>query len=507
MTDKLKQGRTAARVGDLAEARRLLTEVTQEMPDNIEAWLELTGVVESLEEKQACLNRILALDPDHALAKASLARLEQKTASEPLFCDRHPQVETTLRCNRCGKPICPKCAQRTPVGFRCPTCISAIENRYYSSVKDGELNPYFRVPGRPFFCYVLLGLIVIIWAVMELRGGSTNPEILVQFGANYGPLILDGEIWRLFTSMFLHIGAEHLAFNSIALIIFGFEMERIYGRNRFLVLYLLSGLFGSLASFAFNGPHQFSAGASGAIFGIIGMNLAFFFFYRHRLGEYGRQRRNMILILIGINLVLGYTIMPVDNLAHIGGLVAGFLLGYIMAPRYWVDQTTSPVQVTDRASLLRRWWAPVLGLLSFSGGLWLALLFWTGSGGWFSPIFTGYPPSNSQPIEYGQVIETELSQASAAWTFEGRSGQVITIITNSNAFDAYLKLYGPDGVVLIEDDDSGLDYNAQIEAFRLPATGTYTIIIYSLDENFGWYELILELLSNRDIALISIDRS
>lgn len=278
----VQQGRTAARVGDLAEARRLLTAATQKTPNDVEAWLELAGVVDSLAEKRDCFIKVLELDPNHAPAKAGLALIEQKLASQPppeqariakvepaqtetgpAFCYRHPDVETGLRCNRCNKPICPKCAERTPVGFRCSECIMEIEDRYYSQVKDGDLNPYDRPLDTPFFSYVLLGIIFLVFFTMELAGGSQDNQVLIRFGANFGPLILDGQLWRMFTSMFLHIGVSHLIFNSIGIIAFGIEMERIYGRYRYLFIYLLAGLFGSLASFATKGPYQFSAGASG----------------------------------------------------------------------------------------------------------------------------------------------------------------------------------------------------------------------------------------------------
>jgi hypothetical protein len=268
MADKLQQGRVAARVGDIAEARRLLRAATQEQPDNVEAWLALTAVVESLEEKRACLARVLTLDPEHTAALTGLTLIDQKLAAsdsaaadmaplpvnkalssaeaaqprpagvvepETLFCYRHPQTETVLRCNRCNKPICPKCAQCTPVGFRCPECIQAIGSRYYDTLKESEINPYQRPLAGPFFSYILLGLMILVWGVMELAGGSKNPEVLVRFGANFGPFILQGQFWRLFTSMFIHIGVQHLAFNFVGLIAFGFEMERLYGRERFLV--------------------------------------------------------------------------------------------------------------------------------------------------------------------------------------------------------------------------------------------------------------------------------
>lgn len=145
--DLVQQGLAAARVGDIEDARRLLQDATRQTPDNVAAWLGLAGVVESLAEKEACFNKVLALDPDNAEAKAGLARVQQKLANTPLaqaqepasevepgltYCYRHPQTQTGLRCNRCNRPICPKCARRTPVGFRCPDCIREQEEKYYS---------------------------------------------------------------------------------------------------------------------------------------------------------------------------------------------------------------------------------------------------------------------------------------------------------------------------------------------------------------------------------------
>lgn len=135
----VQQGLTAARVGDVEEARRLLQEATAQDPAETEAWLGLAGVAETLEEKRDCFQKVLALEPENQEARAGLERVEQKLAPPPAeetgglsFCYRHPNVETGLRCNRCNRPICPKCAQRTPVGFRCPECIREQENKFYS---------------------------------------------------------------------------------------------------------------------------------------------------------------------------------------------------------------------------------------------------------------------------------------------------------------------------------------------------------------------------------------
>ena len=232
---------------------------------------------------------------------------------------------------------------------------------------------------KPFFSFVLIGAIVLIWILMELAGGSQDPRVLVKFGANFGPLILDGEIWRLFTSMFLHIGLAHLFFNSYALFIFGPEMERLYGPDRFIIIYVLAGLFGSLASFGSRGPEVFSAGASGAIFGVIGMNLVYFILHRKTFGRFGRQRMMNTLLIIGINLVFGFTIPGIDNLAHIGGLIAGAVIGYGLAPRYQlVDQYTLTPRVIDTVSLVNRWWVPALAIIVLAGGVPFVTALWTG---------------------------------------------------------------------------------------------------------------------------------
>ncbi len=285
----------------------------------------------------------------------------------PTVCYRHPQVETGLRCNRCNRPICPRCARQTPVGYRCPDCIGQVQSHYTGQARN--LNPLSQGLHTPYFTPILVGSIVLIWLWMEMSGGSTNDQVLVDFGANYGPLILEGEVWRFFTSMFLHIGLVHLIFNSFALIALGLDMERVYGPGRYIVVYVLTGLFGSLASFAQRGAYEFSAGASGAVFGVIGMDLAFFLLYRHDLGSWGRQKIRSTLWLIGINLMLGFTVVSINNTAHVGGLVSGFVLGYGLAPRYQVDPSGAR-QAIDRASLTRRWWVLALAILILALGTW-----------------------------------------------------------------------------------------------------------------------------------------
>lgn len=206
---------------------------------------------------------------------------------------------------------------------------SEIAQQYRSQVVticDKKLNKEKRIftYGKPFFTFLMLVNVLVIFALMEFFGSSTSLLTLVEFGAKYDPLIHQGEWWRFFTAIFLHIGFLHLFMNCLALFYLGSAVERIYGTPRFVFIYLVAGLFGSISSFAFNS--QVSAGASGAIFGCFGALLYFGIVYRKLF--FRTMGLNIIVILI-INLALGFMIPMIDNSAHIGGLVGGFLASAI----------------------------------------------------------------------------------------------------------------------------------------------------------------------------------
>jgi rhomboid protease GluP len=183
--------------------------------------------------------------------------------------------------------------------------------------------------GRPFFTYILIATQLVIFLLMELKGGSAESSTLIKFGAKFNPLILEGEWWRFITPMFLHIGFLHLLMNSMALYYLGPLVERIYGNIRFLFLYLFAGFAGVLASFLFSA--NLSAGASGAIFGCFGALLYFgVVFPRLFIRSLGFN----ILIVLGINLMFGFTVPGIDNAGHIGGLLGGFAAaGILRFPR------------------------------------------------------------------------------------------------------------------------------------------------------------------------------
>jgi rhomboid protease GluP len=225
---------------------------------------------------------------------------------------------------------------------------------------------------RPLFTYVLLAANVLVFLAMTVAGGSTDTDVLIRFGAKVNALIAEGQVWRLLTSMFLHIGVMHLAFNSYALFIEGIEVERLYGRARFLIIYLLAGLWGSLFSFALG--KGISAGASGAIFGLFGALIAYFVRHRDVFGAFGRQRLFSLLGVVGVNLFLGFSNAGIDNLAHLGGLLSGAALGWGLAPDYaarW-EGLDGP-RVVDRKNVLARVWVVALAVFLLAGGTYGAM--------------------------------------------------------------------------------------------------------------------------------------
>ncbi|MFC4738113.1 rhomboid family intramembrane serine protease [Bacillus daqingensis] len=174
--------------------------------------------------------------------------------------------------------------------------------------------------GKPRLTFFLLASIAAVFLLMELEGSSMSTLTLIEFGAKFDPLILEGEWWRFFSAMFLHIGMLHLFMNSLALFYLGTAVERIFGTARFAWIYFAAGLAGSLSSFVFN--DNISAGASGAIFGLFG---ALLYFGVRNKKLFFRTFGTSILVILVINIVFGFSVPMIDNGAHLGGLAGGFL--------------------------------------------------------------------------------------------------------------------------------------------------------------------------------------
>lgn len=182
---------------------------------------------------------------------------------------------------------------------------------------------------RPVVTFTIVALNVLVFILMTIKGINLfSPEAMqiLDWGGNMSARTLSGEWWRLFTSLFVHIGIIHLVVNMLALLIAGIYLESLIGSGRFLLAYLCTGVVASLTSIWWHDPPLVSAGASGAIFGIYGVFLALLT-TRLLPGSVRNQLLTSVLIMVFYNLVYGLK-SGVDNAAHIGGLISGLLIGY-----------------------------------------------------------------------------------------------------------------------------------------------------------------------------------
>jgi len=221
----------------------------------------------------------------------------------------------------------------------------------------------FEITPRVVVTPILVVINAVIFLLMTLDSGALllpPTETLLDWGANYGPLTLDGQWWRLLTCAFVHIGIIHIGLNMWVLWNIGQLVERLAGNVGFLILYLLSGLFGSLASVYWN-PAVLSAGASGAVFGAFGGLMGFVLLRGDSIpkGVLG-PLRNSGLTFLFYNMIFGFSIKGIDMAAHLGGLAAGFACGLILS------------QPLDRIARLTRIGRNAVMLVLGSGGLMIA---------------------------------------------------------------------------------------------------------------------------------------
>jgi len=197
-----------------------------------------------------------------------------------------------------------------------------------------EINKVMKLSGSNLYAtYAIIGINVLVFVLMAIKGAgifSANALVHIDWGSNYSPLTLSGDWWRLFTCMFIHFGIIHLAMNSYALYMAGVYLEPMLGKKKYIIAYLATGIFASLASLWWHSEGVNSAGASGAIFGLYGVFLALLF-----TNLIPKQMRSSLLQSIGVfvvfNLIYG-TKSGIDNAAHIGGLLSGLIIGFIFYP-------------------------------------------------------------------------------------------------------------------------------------------------------------------------------
>lgn len=177
----------------------------------------------------------------------------------------------------------------------------------------------------------LIFINVLVFLAVEITGGSLNTNHMVEWGAAYTPLILEqGEKYRIFTCMFLHFGIEHLANNMLVLFVLGQRLEPVVGKIKFLLIYILGGLGGSLVSLCMDirtGEYAVSAGASGAVFAVMGAMIYVLLRSKGRVADLsGRQ----IMVMAAFSIYFGFSSSGVDNAAHLGGLIFGFMTAALL---------------------------------------------------------------------------------------------------------------------------------------------------------------------------------
>jgi membrane associated rhomboid family serine protease len=255
------------------------------------------------------------------------------------YCYRHPDRQSFVLCQRCGRTICPQCQTQAAVGVHCPECVK--EARGSQPRATSGLARVLR-PGNttPIVTWSIIALCVIVWLLQILPGSPVTQALI------YYPPFTYTQPWRMITSVFAHSPSSilHILFNMFSLFVLGPELERMVGRWRFGALFLLSGLGGSVAVLL-TSPNSAVIGASGAIFGLFG---AYFVIARH-LGSNSRQ----LIIVIVINLVIGFVVPGIAWQAHVGGLIIGALVAFVFV------RTREPQKLVIQLLLL----AGVLALL------------------------------------------------------------------------------------------------------------------------------------------------
>jgi rhomboid protease GluP len=171
--------------------------------------------------------------------------------------------------------------------------------------------------------------------------------VVQDAGVKSNAAIQAGEYYRLLTATFLHADLTHLGFNMLAIYMFGRDVERVYGTPRFLAVYLLAGLGGSVASYL--GSPNDALGASGAVFGLISALGIFFVRARAIFGEMSRQQIGSLLFIVLINLAFGFTTPRIDNYGHLGGLFVGALAALLLAPQLVIDRSSMPPALVRRS--------------------------------------------------------------------------------------------------------------------------------------------------------------
>jgi membrane associated rhomboid family serine protease len=261
-------------------------------------------------------------------------------------CVNHPDRAASVVCAHCDRPICTDCMREAPVGWQCPDCIAAgakktkVIQPFAASNRTGAIGSTNPTP-------VVISLVVIN-AVVFVASGFGKYSVLARYGLVPDRVHNQHQYYRLFDSIFLHLNFLHIGSNMLTLLIVGPAVEVMLGKSRFLVLYLLAGLGGSVLAYLIAPANEISVGASGAIFGVMGAYVV--------LARFRQKPMGPVVILIVVNLVIGFT-GNIEWQAHIGGLLIGAALAFAFQYASTLRDRAQDLAVTVGASVV------TLGLL------------------------------------------------------------------------------------------------------------------------------------------------
>ncbi len=244
-------------------------------------------------------------------------------------CYRHPDRVAGVGCQRCGRPICPQCMVQASVGFQCPDCTHARPQQVITSrTMFGRGGTSDVVVGK-----VIIAINVAAFLLMSALGGSASrPQGAVyENGVIFGPLVADGEWWRIVSGAFLHAGPLHLLMNMFLLWLLAKELEPAVGHLRFGLLYVTSVIGGSLGVLLLS-PNDLTLGASGGVFGLMGALVVLQLRARQNPWNSGLGG------LIVINLVITFLVPGISIGGHLGGLLAGAAAGALVTPLRWPQE-------------------------------------------------------------------------------------------------------------------------------------------------------------------------
>ncbi|MCF8571655.1 rhomboid family intramembrane serine protease [Gordonia sp. HY002] len=279
-------------------------------------------------------------------------------------CYRHPDRPTALSCTRCGRSACPECLRPASVGQHCVDCVADA-----NAAQRATGPTVARTDTKPVVTYALIAINVLVFGAVMLQAGGTDVRDLLSSSIYTNGVLVNGsgfdnQYWRLLTSGFLHQSVPHLALNMFSLYIIGADLERVLGRGRYLAIYLVGLLGGSAAIMALQQEPTLTAGASGAIYGLMGALFVILVKLKAPL--------TTVIVIIVINIVFSVTIPNVSILGHLGGLVFGAASAAVVV---WLPGVVLPPAKRTQAAVDRVGWYGliVLAVLALAVGAGIGL--------------------------------------------------------------------------------------------------------------------------------------